>query len=380
MAVLKLNFVNSYIDSRGSIRHTFRRKGHERVTLRGQPGTAEFMAHYDELRKLTDPDAETVDRDAPGSVDSVIKNYLKDEMFTDLAKATQCMRAAILKRFRNSVTPGGRRFGDNMIATLQTEKGKTRLKEEITKQSTPAARKNYLKALRGLMAYATGVKSLGLTDDPTDGIKIKPAKKKSGGHLTWHSEQILQYRETHALGTTARLALELALNIAARRHDAHVIGRPHLKSGRLVWKPHKTLHTSGKQLSVKASQEFLAALEAMPKSDALTFLTTDYGRPFKSAAALGNKFADWCRVAGLKPLMCDDGRVRSHRLHGLRKAALTKLAHDGCTGPELLAVSGHSSLQQVEPYIQEANQARLADSAMAKSARKSRKTKARTSL
>ena len=69
----------------------------------------------------------------------------------------------------------------------------------------------------------------------------------------------------------------------------------------------------------------------------LTFLVNDYSRPFASAAAFGNKFADWCSAAGLKPVLCDDGRVRSFRGHGLRKAALTRAAHAGCTGPELMA-------------------------------------------
>ena len=58
--------------------------------------------------------------------------------------------------------------------------------------------------------------------------------------------------------------------------------------------------------------ELQSALDAMPQSDAMTFLTTDYGRPFASAAAFGNKFADWCRAAGLKPVECDDDRVRSY--------------------------------------------------------------------
>jgi hypothetical protein len=33
---------------------------------------------------------------------------------------------------------------------------------------------------------------------------------------------------------------------------------------------------------------------------ALTFLTTDYAKPFASAAAFGNKFAGWCKQAGLE--------------------------------------------------------------------------------
>ena len=37
--------------------------------------------------------------------------------------------------------------------------------------------------------------------------------------MTWLEPQIAQYRAHHQLGTVARLAIELLLNIAARRHD-----------------------------------------------------------------------------------------------------------------------------------------------------------------
>jgi hypothetical protein len=66
--------------------------------------------------------------------------------------------------------------------------------------------------------------------------------------------------------------------------------------------------------------ELQAALDAMPASDGLTFLMNDYGRPFASSAAFGNKFADWCIEAGLQPVLCDDGRVRNYRAHGLSAA------------------------------------------------------------
>jgi hypothetical protein len=93
----------------------------------------------------------------------------------------------------------------------------------------------------------------------------------------------------------------------------------------------------------------------------LTFLVNDYGRPFASAPAFGNKFADWCTAASLKPVLCDDGRTRNYRAHGLRKAALRTLAHAGCTGVELMSVSGHSSLDQVQEYLDEVDQERAAE-------------------
>jgi integrase len=130
------------------------------------------------------------------------------------------------------------------------------------------------------------------------------------------------------------------------------------------------LTDTGKMLSIRIMPSLQEALGAMPKDaladPVLTFLVNDYGGPFASAAAFGNKFADWCTAAGLKPVACDDGRTRNYRAHGLRKAALRALAHAGATGVELMAVSGHSSLDQVQIYIAEVEQERAADAAMTK--------------
>jgi hypothetical protein len=101
------------------------------------------------------------------------------------------------------------------------------------------------------------------------------------------------------------------------------------------------LRTTGKLLTIRLP-ELQAALDATPQEaraeGVLMFLVNDYGRPFASSAAFGNKFADWCVAAGLKPVLCDDGRTRNYRAHGLRKAALRTLAHAGCTGVELMSV------------------------------------------
>jgi integrase/recombinase XerD len=139
------------------------------------------------------------------------------------------------------------------------------------------------------------------------------------------------------------------------------------------WRPHKTLRTTGKQLTIRIMPELQAALDATPKEaraeGVLMFLVNDYRRPFASSAAFGNKFADWCVAAGLKSVLCDDGRTRNYRAHGLRKAALRTLAHAGCTGVELMSVSGHSSLDQVQEYLDEVDQERAAEAAMVKLAK-----------
>ena len=104
----------------------------------------------------------------------------------------------------------------------------------------------------------------------------------------------------------------------------------------------------------------------MPRTDALTFLLTEHGRPFRSAAAFGNRFSDWATAAGLQPVTCDDGRVRSYRVHGLRKAACVRLAHAGCTAVEIMAVSGHVTLSEAQKYVADFERDRMAESAIAK--------------
>ena len=52
--------------------------------------------------------------------------------------------------------------------------------------------------------------------------------------------------------------------------------------------------------------------------------------------------------------------------HGLRKAACVRLAYAGCSTKEIAAISGHKSLHEIERYTRDAEQARLARSAMAR--------------
>jgi integrase/recombinase XerD len=196
-------------------------------------------------------------------------------------------------------------------------------------------------------------------------------KGRSQGHMTWKPPQVEQYRAKHPVGTMARLSLELMLNIAARRTDTYQIGRPHMafnseiQMNVLTWRPQKTAGSTGKVLSIPVLPLLQEALDAMPKGTALTFLANDYGRPFASAAAFGNKFADWCDDAELPNVLCADGKLRNYRAHGLRKAALYTLYKLGATAAQLQSIGGHSSLAELQKYIDEVEQDEQAISAMA---------------
>jgi integrase/recombinase XerD len=379
MADIKLDYVNSFYDARGKLRHTFRRKGHKKVTIKGRPGSPDFMDAYHALLEKTGgamPVANIgASRTNAGTIDAVVVKYYKDDGFTkELAKASQKMRRPIIDNFRNFLTPSGRRYGENHFKTM----GQKQI-EDVLKIKSPNAQGNWLKALRHLIKFA--VKEGELASDPTLGIKPSKAGK-SKGHMTWKPPQVEQYRVRHPVGTMARVALELMLNIAARRTDCYQIGRPHMafnaeiQGNVLTWRPQKTANSSGKVLSIPVLPFLQEALDAMPKptetfdvipkaTTALTFLTNDYGKPFASAAAFGNKFADWCDAAELPTVMCPDGRERNYRAHGLRKAALYTLYKLGAKPAQLQAIGGHSTLAELDKYIQEVEQDEQAIGAMA---------------
>ena len=259
------------------------------------------------------------------------------------------------------MTPGGHRYGENRLATIQ--------RKNITDAlagKTPTMQKVWMKALRHLIAFA--IEQGECKTDPTIGIKTT-RPPKSSGHVTWGDVQIAQYRERHANGTMARLAMELMLNIAARRHDAHLIGRQHLRNGCLSWRPSKTSQSTGKVLTIRVLPELQAALDAMPHSDALTFLLTEYGRPFASAAAFGNKFADWCKAAGLEPvrLRGRQGRATIARTVCARRRACNSRMPDA-PGRKSWRSAVTPRCQRCRSIINAVEQDRLAEAAMVKRA------------
>ena len=105
----------------------------------------------------------------------------------------------------------------------------------------------------------------------------------------------------------------------------------------------------------------LATIIAATPIGHLTLLTTNSGKSYRSDD-FTDQFRAWCDAAGL-PGRCV--------FHGLRKAALTRLADAGCTAHEIAAISGHNTLSEVQRHTQAADQARLARAAMGRMANES---------
>src|SRR5215472_14646183 len=219
MAHIKLKYVNAFAnpgckDKR--VRYYFRRRGTKAIPLPGLPGSEEFMAAYAvALASISDQSVEIATRRTlPGTINALVVTYYKSDEWHALAADTQKTRRCIIERFRAQ-------HGDKRVALLRQEHI-IKMLGEIEK---PSAKRNWLKAIRGLTQAAVPTMR---KDDPTAGI---PGIKlpKSRGHHTWTDEEIEQYRAYWLVGTQQRLVMEFALETASRRGEVVRLGPQHVK-------------------------------------------------------------------------------------------------------------------------------------------------------
>jgi integrase len=224
----------------------------------------------------------------------------------------------------------------------------TRLVDE--KASTPGAARNRLKALKALFRWA--VDRGEAVSDPT--IGVRPIRLRSQGHHCWTEEEISRFEAHFPVGSKPRLAMTLMLYTACRRGDVVRLGPQHVSEGRLRYQQAKNAKRNPTDVNIPVHPQ-LANIIEKTKSGHLSYLVTEFGKPF-SVAGFGNRFRDWCNEAALPNCSA----------HGLRKAAATRLADAGASALEIMAVTGHKSLAEVERYTRAANRSALADAAMSK--------------
>jgi integrase len=222
-----------------------------------------------------------------------------------------------------------------------------KIRDDLT--ATPGAADNMVKAIRALYAWA---KEQGhVADNPAEGIgKIN----RGTGAKAWTVQDMKQFRARHPIGTTAHLALTLFMFTACRIEDVVKLGRGNeaTRDGitALSWQPSKR---GSAPVSVPILPPLAKAIAAQ-KIVGPAYLLTEYGKPFASGAAFGNKFRKWCAEAGLTD--CTP--------HGIRKAAGELMAIEGASQYHIMAVHGHTQAKTSEIYTKGVDRARLAAEAM----------------
>ena len=264
-------------------------------------------------------------RTIPGTVNAAIAAfYTRCNSYLDNKPITQQTDRNILEAFRA-------KHGNKPIAGLEQRHIENMLAEKAGK---PAAQRNLLRVLRGLLAFC--VQERMRKDNPALGIKLR--SRKTEGYHSWSEDEIQQFEQRHPIGSKPRLALALSLYAAVRKTDAVALGPPNVRSGWLHFKQSKT----GDQLQIPVAPPLAEIIAKTATVGVKTFLVNSYGRPF-TAAGFGNWFREQCDMAGLDHCAA----------HGLRKAFLRRMAELGCSEDYIASISGPRDMRKSGPMCRQ---------------------------
>lgn len=334
MATFRMKYVKAFKDRHGRLRCYYRRPGWPSIALPGLPGSKAFAEAYEAAAKHgVVPKAERL---IPGTFAAVIATYYDSARFGGLEDSTKTTYRRALDKFKETwgkvpvseFTPA---ICDEVMDAFGAKSG---------------ARDNLRKPLRLVLKAAVRQQLIAVS--PMDGVRLNRAPIK--GFTPWSEDDIAKYEAKWPPGTRQRLALALLLYTVQRRSDVVVMGRQHTKPGKI----HVAQAKSGgkTRLWIPIHPDLQAELDRVPANQ-LTFLQTQYGKPF-SPAGFTNWFVEAAQEAGLT----------DRTPHGLRKAGSRRLAEAGCTPHQIMAVTGHKNLSEVTLYTASADQERLAEEAI----------------
>lgn len=325
----------AYRDRHGTRRWRYRAKGFS-AELGTDYGSPDFVARYEAAQKQQKVEGHIgQDRTRPGSISALVASFYASPQYRALEPSTRKVYWRVIEKFRAE-------HGDKRAAHLE----RRHVMEIIAKRSdTPGAANFLLRMIRQLLDHAIDLEWR--TDNPAR--LVKSYVMPEGGWHTWTEDEIARFYGFHQPGGIAHLAMTLMLYTGAARSDAVKLGWASIEGDRLTYRRKKTRKQSGVVVNIPIHPDLAAVLTTVPR-DHFTFLQTAQGKS-RSPNGLGNLMREWCDAAGLPK--CTS--------HGLRKACARRLAEAGATPHEIMAVTGHKTLKEVERYAAAAGRARLAD-------------------
>jgi integrase len=334
MAKLKLRYVNEYIDRTGKLRRYFRKNGKQLGPLTGDVGSEEFMTAY--AAYLADKPAAAKTTLHADSLGKLIVDFYGDRMFTDRKPSTRQL-------YRYALEPVAKEHGHRSVTAMTADHAEKIINAIGAKR--PGMGNLTRAVMRRVMQFA--VKQKRRPDNPMLGIE----GFKVGEHHTWTDAELRQYEDKWRLGTRQRLAYALLLYTGQRVGDVAKMNRADVEAGLI----HIVQQKTGAELWVPIHPELAQALKAYP-ARGLTLIGDHAGRPLKRAAL----------SAVMRSAIIGAGLPKRCVGHGLRKAAMRRLAESDATANQIAAVSGHKTLKEVERYTRAADQKKLARAAMDK--------------
>lgn len=263
----------------------------------------------------------------------LVENYMASADWSALSVATRKQRGLIFKASLANANAAN--------ADCRTVTGRHILTGLDDRKATPFLAANFLKAMRGLFAWALARGHVDI--DPTSGVKAPTVKTE--GFPAWTVEDARAYCARWPIGTRERLAFEMLLHSGLRRSDMHIAGRQHLTGNVLTIRPHKS-RKSGVTVTIELPQALIDIIGQTP-TGALHFIVGEKGKPY-TAEAFSNWFRDAARAAGV-----------SKSAHGVRKLSATLSANAGATVHDMMAQYGWTTFRQAEIYTKGAERAAL---------------------
>jgi integrase len=348
-AVVDLPYVKPERDRQGRIKYWYFRRNGQRWRLPGEPLSEEWLAEYARLKATTDAArqsaAEPLTTYPPKSFGALALDYYDSDEFRYRKSSTKTM-------YRRIIDPLVDRIGAHAVALIERRHIR---KWRNEKAETPGMANMVVRVVSLLMSYAID------NDYRKDNPAARVKQFKLGEHRAWTIDELAAYERRWKPGTMQRRAYALARYTGQRLGDVAGMTRAHRSGGRIRVRQQKT----GTDLEIAEHRELTAEL-ARGEQGHISLLVSVTGRAY-SAELLGDDFADWIDAAGL-PDECV--------LHGLRKVAARDLADAGCSAHEIMSITGHKSLKEVERYTKAADQRRLAAAAILKLERNGNRTKA----
>lgn len=331
MTRIRLLYVHEYHDRHGKLRRYVRRPGSRRVALPGLPGSPEFMQAYQDA--MSGP-ALRFRAPKAGTLAALATEFFASTEFANLKPSSQAT-------YRMVLAPVLGLDGHRLVRDLPSDKAR-KIIQEIG-ANRPALANLTKSILRRLFSFAIAAGER--RDNPFDIIP----RYKIGTHHTWSDDQLAAYEKRWPLGTRERLAYDILLYTAQRVGDAVRIQRSDIRNSVITIVQQKT----GTEVFVPLHPALARSLSAGP-AKGFYLIADRNGRPI-TRRSLTRLIVVAAGAAGLPPECV---------AHGLRKAALRRLAEHGATSKQIAAVSGHKSLREIERYTQRADQQRLARAAI----------------
>jgi site-specific recombinase XerD len=328
MAILKLKYVNEYVDRTGKLRRYFRR-GATRGPLPWEIGSDDFMSAYQRFLGAPLPKETKIS----GSLGLLITEFYASRAFRNLKPSSK-------QTYRAALEPLAKIHGHRTAKITHKQAAKLIADIGEAKPSMANLTKRVLQAV-----YKYAVKAGWVDANPIIGID----PFKTGTHHTWTEGELQTFEKRWPVGTRQRLAYALLLYSTQRVGDVAKMHRADLVAGEL----HVIQQKTGAELYLPFVEEMEKALRAIP-ARGLNLFTREDGKPM-TRPGLTRFMRDAIAAAGL-PAKCVP--------HGLRKAGMRRLAEAGKTEKQIAAVSGHKSLREVQRYTEAADQRRLARDAM----------------